>query len=72
MQHSLFTKVLSGFLSFVLLFGGISVLPASAAESEADVIADLLTDIPFHDNLATGAAGQAYLTYLEKHQADGA
>ena len=70
MQHSFFTKALSGFLSFVLLFGGISVLPTSAAESEADVIADLLTDIPFHDNLAVGDAGQPYLSYVEKHAAD--
>ncbi len=70
MQHSFFTKALSGILSFVLLFGGISVLPASAAESEAEVIADLLTDIPFHDNIAIGDAGQPYLSYIEKHKAD--
>ena len=70
MQHSFFTKVLSGFLSFVLLFGGISVLPTSAAGSEAEVIADMLTDIPFYENLATGAAGSPYLDYTEKHKAD--
>ena len=71
MQNSFFTKALSGFLSFVLLFGGVNVLHASAQESsESDIVADMITDIPFHENLATGTAGMPYLSYIERHPAD--
>ncbi len=73
MQHSFFKKALSGFLSIVLLAGGMTALPISAAENDvADVIGNLMTDIPFHDNLASGDAGLPYLEYVNKNQAEAA
>lgn len=30
----------------------------------------MITDIPFHENLATGTAGMPYLSYIERHPAD--
>ena len=72
MQTSFFKKVLAGFLSVILLMGGISIVPASAAttgSSGGEYYADLGTDIPFHDNLAAGDAGLPYLDYVVRHPA---
>lgn len=60
-------------MSVVLLLGGMSAIPVSAAGAGSeDVIAELSTDIPFHDNLAGGDAGVPYLEYIKKHAADAA
>lgn len=76
MQHSFLTKLLAALLSALFLMSGVTALPVFAADGDAtsgdgnEVTGDLVTDIPFYDNLVGGDVGTPYLEYREKYPAD--
>ncbi len=87
MQQSLARKLLVAMMAMLLLVGSFAAIPVSAStgsksttvgQSTASDIttgteeATPETDIKFHDNLAGGDAGNPYLGYRDRYQAESA